>query len=433
MAKRNRTQDPLAGFDQVATIARGAAATVLSGRDVNSGQLVAIKLLEHPGGGDVDQAAFDREVRALGALSRHPNVVTLHRAQLTPDGRPMLVLELCDGSLADRLAEQGPLALRTVVAVGVALAGALETAHRAGVVHGDVRPGNVLVTRYGEVALADFGVAALREAAADPAGPIPATWNAEAAPARGIQHTAPEVLRGAGTTVVSDLYSLASTMFELLTGSPPFGGSAGDDAEVVRERILRDPAPPLEVPGIPTGLHELLHRTLSKDPTARPASPLELAQHLRAIEQAAGWGATPCRVGQADGSWRFPLDTGAVATRRGRAAAVTGLPPLQLGAPPLDGEEREHGPERRREPRIGPAYAQSSRRADPGAWRAPDPAVARPDLPPPTPGPAPAVSPPDADRDDLPPGARDEPVGLPPPAPVDEPVDLPPPGGEGRR
>lgn len=432
---RRRPDDPLAGFTDVATIARGSTATVLRARDSTSGQLVAVKLLEGLGSTTPDRGSFEREARSLGAISRHPNVVTLHRAELAADGRPLLVLELCDGSLGDRLAEEGPLPVRSVVGVGVALAGALETAHRAGIVHGDVRPNNVLVTRYGEVALADFGVAALR-GAATPTDDAHRWRPAEVA----VRHAAPEVLAGAPVTPVSDVYSLASTLHEVLTGQAPFVTTGEEDAETVRRRALELPAPAATVPGVPPELRDLLLRTLTKDPTARPSTPLEFAQRLRAIELAAGWGPTPCRVGEADGSWRFPLDGTAEAARRGRAAATTGLPPLRLGAPPLGAVSRETRQERRTAPRggawFGPGVAETAQGAE-GAPTAESPEAA------PTAGSAPtADAPPTGSPTDLPPPpgtatsaplppppAAAVPVDLPPPPDAAVPADLPPPTG----
>lgn len=325
-ARRDRRQDPLAGFEDVTPLAEGATATVLAARDTVSGSRVAIKLLG-VGDGEPDHASFEREARALGAISRHPNVVTLHRAVLPEDGRPMLVLERCERSLADHLTEEGPLPPERVVAAGIALAGALETAHRAGIVHGDLKPQNVLVTRYGEHALADFGIAALRAAAgSDEARPAGVT----------VLHAAPEVLTGGVPVPASDVYGLASTLVELLTGHPPFG--AAGDADAVRHRVLHDPAPAISRPGTPAALGDLLVRALAKDPAARPASPLAFAQELRAIERAAGWGPTACRVGGAEdpaavAAWATPDGPGTVAAQLGRAAATTGLPPLHLVRP----------------------------------------------------------------------------------------------------
>jgi hypothetical protein len=437
--RRRRQNDPLAGFEDVTPIEHGSTATVLRARDAVSGARVAIKLLGGVEGGTPDHASFEREARALGAISRHPNVVSLHRAELTADGRPMLVLELCEGSLARRLTEEGPAPVATVLGAAIALAGALETAHRAGVLHGDVKPGNVLVTRYGEYALADFGIAALRAAATGTAG-------ADATGAT-VLHAAPEVLAGGPVTPASDVYGLASTMIELLTGAAPFAGSG--DAEQVRRRVLTEPAPPLTDPSVPPALRDLVARALAKDPADRPSTPLELAQELRTIERAAGWGPSPCRIGGMEDTWSTSHGPGTVAPQPGRAAAMTGLPPLdlrQLAAAPL---------------RTPPCDEQPV-----PSWGAPDPAVAREDVPPPEePTPSPAevtgaaaetAEPPTAatgPRESAEPDEPDEgaPAPLPPlwedvprrplhetitfgqPAPVrDVPVD-PPPGATRRR
>jgi hypothetical protein len=416
---QQRQVDPPAGFSDATLIARGARASVLRARDTTSGQLVAVKVLEGAADRAPDRAAFEREARALGAVSRHPNVVTLHRAYLDEDGRPLLVLELCDGSLADRLAEEGPLTIRDVVAAGVALAGALETAHRSGIVHGDLTPRSVLVTRYGEVALADFGVAALHDAASEEG----------AGRGRGVldtARTAPEVLRGEAPTPVSDVHDLAATLWELLTGRAPYAPDGAEDPRPGASPERGSP-PRLELPGAPAALAELLERSLSADPTRRPATALELAQHLRTIEQAAGWGTTACRVGEADSSWGSPLDAGPVASRRGRAAAMTGLPPLQLGTAPLSGGAPYHGPERRRVPRVGPVDARREAEPTPGAWRPPDTAVVRQDLPAPT-SDSHASAMPETPAQPPPTGP---PVDLPPPSAGARPTDLPPPATSG--
>jgi serine/threonine protein kinase len=278
---RRRPADPLDGFTDVTIVGRGSSATVHRAREAMSGQLVAVKVLDRLG--DVDRRAFETEARALAHLGRHPNVVTFHRAELTPDGRPLLVLELCEASLADQVAVDGPLPAARVAAIGVALCGALETAHRAGIVHGSVSPSDVLVTRYGDVALADFGLAALRGTDAP----------------------------GSASTldVAEDVRGLAVTLVELLTGGARQlpADAAGDLVEVLR-------------------------RATSSDGSVRFRSALELAQELRAVEVAEGRAPTPCRVDTAAHGWAATPATGT----RGRAAATTGLPPLGLRATPLE-------------------------------------------------------------------------------------------------
>jgi hypothetical protein len=401
--------DPFDGYTEVERIGGGTFATVHRGVDATTGQPVALKLLNVAAGARFDHEAFDREARALGTLGSHPNIVTLHRASIQTGGQPLLVLELCEGSLADRLASHGPLELREVVSIGVRLAGALETAHRAGILHRDLKPHNVLTTRYDEPALADFGVAELRDAVS---GGTPSSGMT-------VLHAAPEVILGHPATPASDIYALVSTLYELLHGHAPHFVTAGEDPAVVQRRVLDDPAPPVRAPGATLAVRELFARCLDKDPVERPSSALALAQELRAVEDAAGWPRTPCRV---EGLHDLP-PLSARPTHPpmlGRAAATTGLPPLNLGARPF----RSVAP---RTPAVDDAVAAATA-ADParpllaGRHVAPllpsEPAGAvTPRLAPPSPPPPPPPAPPAAQPPDTaPPAAARTPAPtLPPP------------------
>jgi serine/threonine protein kinase len=323
--RRRRTEDPFAGFSDVHEIGQGAFATVYRAIDTASGSPVALKVLHGADHRRFDDHVLQQEARALGAASDHPHVVTLHRAVLRDDGYPMLVLELCGGSLADRLAASGPLPVAEAIAIAVKLAGALETAHRAGVLHRDLKPSNVLTTVYGEPVLADFGIAGLREA----------TTGGSQLSGLTVHHASPETLLGEPASVASDVYGLASTLYELLDGHAPFYVTAGEDPADVQRRIISDLPPRLEAPGTSPALRDLLRRALSKDPVARPASALTFAQELREIERAAGRAPTPCRV---DGLTTIPplppkAERAAVL---GQAAATTGVGDLGLEARPLD-------------------------------------------------------------------------------------------------
>jgi serine/threonine protein kinase len=356
MFGQRRRGGPFTGFTDVHEVGRGAFATVYRAVDRASGSPVALKVLHAADHRRVDAHALQLEARALGAVSDHPHIVTLHRAVLREDGDPMLVLELCDGSLADRVATTGPLGVREAIATAVKLAGALETAHRAGVLHRDLKPSNVLTTVYAEPVLADFGIAGLREATAG---------GSSQRSGRSVHHAAPEVLLGAPASAASDVYGLASTLYELLDGHAPFFVTAGEDAAEVQRRIISGTPPRLEAPGTSPALRELLRRALAKDPAARPSSALAFAQELRELERDAGWPLTPCRV---DGLGDLPplprprpavgttddLDpTDLDPTRSGGAADRThrGVPSLGLDVPPLD---QVTGVDRHLEPRPGP-------------------------------------------------------------------------------
>jgi serine/threonine-protein kinase PknK len=153
----------IAGYTDVVEVGRGGFAVVHRARRVAFGQDVAIKVLD---GAQVDAHGVERlarERQALGLLAQHPNVVTVYDAGTTPDGQQYLVMEfLPGGTLADRLERRGPQGVREVVDIAVRLCGALATAHGAGVLHRDIKPDNVLVSRFGEPVLADFGLARMR-------------------------------------------------------------------------------------------------------------------------------------------------------------------------------------------------------------------------------------------------------------------------------
>jgi hypothetical protein len=163
------------------------------------------------------------------------------------------------------------------------VAGALETAHRAGFLHRDIKPANVLFTEFGEPALSDFGVAALQTATQGFAG----------ASGPKLVHAAPELLEANRLSAATDVYGLASTLYEALCGRAPFVAFEGEGAASVILRILRDPPPPLRVDGAPAALSALLERSLAKDPEQRPHSAHAFAQALHEIELSCGWPRSP--------------------------------------------------------------------------------------------------------------------------------------------
>jgi serine/threonine protein kinase len=424
VASRRKRPDPFAGFTDVHEIGQGAFATVYRAVDASSGSPVALKVLHAADSRRFDEAILQLEAQALGAVSHHPHIVTLHRATLRADGYPMLVLELCEVSLVERLATAGPLPIHEAIGTAVKLAGGLETAHRAGVLHRDLKPSNVLITVYGEPVLADFGIAGLREA----------TSGGSRLSGLTVHHASPEVLLGSSATAASDVYGLASTLYELLDGHAPFFVTLDEDPADVQRRIITDQPPRLEAPGATPALRDLLRRALAKDPAERPPSALAFAQELREIERIAGWPLTSCRV---DGVTDLPpLPTRAQpAAVLGRAAATTGVPDLGLGARPLDDvapvDRSLERPERDRHPFLPGRAAPLLDPPDEPAAGTPDGTVPprRPSAQPTTPPPArreplrtiaPELG--GFDRDD---GDRDE-VPLPPRRPPDLPPPPPP-------
>ena len=283
---RKKEDESFPGFTDVVRIGAGGFSTVFQAREIETNRTVALKILNVHDVSEHAIGSFQRETFALGTLSAHPNIVTLYRTLATEDDRPVLVLELCHGSIWERVRDQGAMPPWDSVAVTVKIAGALETAHRAGMLHRDIKPENVLITQYGEPALADFGVARLQSTSQATAGVFGFTTI----------HAAPELLEGRDLSAATDVYGLASTLYQLIAGKAAFRSFEDEGPASVILRILRDPVQPLVAEGVPVALSDLLVNSMSKNPYDRPASALELADELRAIEAAASWPDTPYAI-----------------------------------------------------------------------------------------------------------------------------------------
>ena len=267
------------GLSDLALIGEGGFASVYRATQVAFGREVAVKVLRaRPSDGDA-LTRFERERIALGAVGGHPHIVTVHESGQTTDGRLYLVMSLeRRGSLADRLLASGPLPWQEVVAIGVALAGALESAHRAGVLHRDVKPENVLVSAYGEVKLSDFGIARVTGGAETTTGLVTAS----------LLHAAPEVLDGQRPTTAADVYSLTSMLCCLLGGRPPFSRATDESIAPLVARIATAPLPDYRTMGIPDTLQHLLEWGCAKDPARRAPSAADLGHALEACAASSG-------------------------------------------------------------------------------------------------------------------------------------------------
>ena len=276
----------IAGYTDITEITRGGFATIYRAMQATFGREVAIKVLT----GSADESSlrrFRRECTAIGSLSGHPNIVTVYEAGATDDGRLYMVMELLHGgSLADRLAERGPFTPADVLDLGARIAGAVESAHRAGIIHGDLKPENILLSRLGEPKVADFGLAFLPDGHASMSGGLTGT----------IAHAAPEVLAGDRPTTASDIYSLASALFCLLSGRPPFapGGDAGIVA--ILGRIARDPPSDLRPLGVPDDLCRILEQGLAKAPGDRQHDLAQFGRQLQAVQAQLGHPITPLPI-----------------------------------------------------------------------------------------------------------------------------------------
>lgn len=248
-------------FELVRELGRGGFGVVWEARDRELPRAVAFKAVrggEHP---DVRQERLLREAEAAARLS-HPNIVTLYDVGRGPQG-PYLILELLrGGTLAQRL-RQGPMPVREALRVAVDMAKGLAHAHAQGVVHRDVKPGNVFLCEDGQVKLLDLGMAHAFGHRTF-AGGTPS-------------YMAPEQWRGAPEDERTDVFAQGVVLFETLTGEVPFPGELAARGP--------EPAPLLDLPAAP-GLAELLARMLAKDPVARPRDAREVLEDLEAVVEA---------------------------------------------------------------------------------------------------------------------------------------------------
>ena len=259
----------LPGLSGGTVLADDPFATVYRATQTAFGRPVAVKVFHDPLDDDA-AGRFDEECRTAGALGDHPAVVTLHDAGLDQDGRPYLVMAYVpDGSLADLLAQRGPVGWQEALRIGVHVAHALAAVHRHGLVHGELRPEAVLVAPDGTPLLAEFRVTRV---VGEPAGRAART-------PQSVVWTAPEVLDGASPTVAADVYSLGALLHELIAGAPPFSVGPGDTVEAVVGRIASIPAAPLGAE-VPDDVASTLGQALARDPARRPVSAAAFGREL---------------------------------------------------------------------------------------------------------------------------------------------------------
>jgi serine/threonine protein kinase len=268
----------LAGYADFVRVGRGGFGTVYRARQAHLNRDVAIKILP-PLSDEVTRTRFERERHAMGLLSGHPGIVTVHESGYTRDGRPYLVMEyMAGGSLADRVEATGPLPWPEAVTIMAGVSDAVEVAHRAGVLHRDIKPDNILMSSYGAPKLTDFGIASLT------GGPQTGTPLITAT----VEHAAPEVFQGARPTELSDVYSIGSTLFALLSGHAAFRRPTDDNPIPVITRAMHDPVPNLREVGVPDQLARVVERAMAKEPSHRPASAAGFAEELRGAAVALG-------------------------------------------------------------------------------------------------------------------------------------------------
>ena len=266
----------------------GGMGVVYEAEDMNLGRHVALKFLPPDLSRDDSLLQrFQREARAASSLN-HPNICTIHGIE-QHESEQFIVMELLDGeSLADRM-RGGPLNVDTLLALGVQIVDALESAHSKGIVHRDLKPANIFVTSRGQAKILDFGLAKIeRRDGPGPSSMMTAVRGEELTSAGAIVGTvsymSPEQARGQVTDTRTDLFSFGTVLYQMATGNLPF---QGETSAVVFESILnREPVAVTQLnPSLPAELNRIIVQALEKDRELRYQSATDLKTALKRLKR----------------------------------------------------------------------------------------------------------------------------------------------------
>ncbi len=327
----------LGHYEIVAPLGAGGMGEVYRARDTRLGRNVAIKILPEQLSNDpVRKQRFEREAKTISNLN-HPHICTLHDVG-TQDGVDYLVMEYVEGETLAKRLEKSPLPLEQVLKIGAQIADALDKAHRSGVVHRDLKPGNIMLTATG-AKLLDFGLA-------KPAAPLTSVATLTAAVTQSspmteqgaivgtFQYMSPEQIEGKELDGRSDIFSFGAVLYEMLAGQRAFPGKS--QLSVASAILEKEPVPISTIkPLTPPALDHAIRRSLAKDPEERWQTARDLASELKWITDG-GSQVTSGTTAAARGiraRWRGTLLWGVVSVL---LAAITGLAiwNLKPSAPP---------------------------------------------------------------------------------------------------
>ena len=275
-------------------------------------------------------ASFTSEANLMARLSTHPFIVTIHTAGIAADGRPYLVMEYCSRpNLAERYKAR-PLSVDDALRTGVRVASAVETAHRAGILHRDIKPGNVLTNDYGYPALTDFGIAGAADALLGGRGEGGSGDTGTESVGLSVPWSPPEMFLDVPEHEVrSDVFSLAATIHTVLAGRTPFEVPGGPNTAVdLMSRIERGQFTPFGRDDIPRSLAGVLAKGMSPRREDRYPSALEFGRALQRVELELGFAATTLEIADAVQAANVVVDAPDAAETR-----VRSLPTIVPDAP----------------------------------------------------------------------------------------------------
>ena len=259
------------GLSGAVHLGSGGSANVFAARQLDTGEQVAVKLLRASADSDKERTRFEREQETLRALASQDGIVPVLDAGLTDRGEPYFLMPLMEGSLQDRVDNDGPLDWQTATQLIVEVADTVEFAHSQQVLHRDLKPGNILLDEGGVPRVADFGIAKLLDSSVSKSSKSLGTPS----------FMPPERFNGQDATAASDVYGLAATLSALITGSAPFLTGENDTDAAVMMRVINEAPPSLAGHGVPDEVVAAVQAAMSKDPSKRPQTASEFASSLR--------------------------------------------------------------------------------------------------------------------------------------------------------
>ncbi|WP_435749081.1 serine/threonine-protein kinase [Microbacterium sp. PMB16] len=275
----------LPGFTYVSPLGTGGFADVFLYEQEMPRRRVAVKVLLADRISSSAAQEFADEANVMAMLSTHPAIVTIYQAGVAGDGRPYLVMEYCPRPNLQLRARKETFSVAEALRVGVQVAGAVETAHRAGVLHRDIKPANILVTEYNRPALTDFGIASTTGATGEASG-MSIPWSPPESFAE-VPQSGPR----------TDVWALGATLYTLLAGRSPFErpGERNSSADLI-ERIERAALTSLGRPDSPESLQRVLERAMSKNPDDRYPSAVAFARALQKVQIELSHSVTPIDI-----------------------------------------------------------------------------------------------------------------------------------------
>ncbi|MEV8143253.1 serine/threonine-protein kinase [Specibacter sp. NPDC078709] len=288
MSNRRAAAAPpqLPGYTFISGLGSGGFSEVYLYEQERPRRKVAVKVLTADLKTAGARTRFESEANLMAELSAHPYIVTIYEAQITDSGHSYLAMEYCSRPSLDIQFKQGRFSADKAMEIGIQVASAVETAHRAGIAHRDIKPANILVTDYNRPALTDFGISGTTDPQQDDGGGMSVPWS-------------PPESFGSGATdgVKVDIWALGATIYTLLAGHSPFVIPGAENSyRIIGDRIASMPLPKLGRADIPEALEMVLATAMAKHPSSRYSSAKDFARALMRVQADLNYSVTPFEV-----------------------------------------------------------------------------------------------------------------------------------------